>query len=317
MGLPQQRPIALQMCPFAPILEQGIDALFETVRWDLLDADAQADFLRRQAPSVTAVVSGGHIGCSNALMAALPSLGIISINGVGLDKVDVREAQRLGIRVTNTPDVLTADVADLAVGLVIDLLRGIAGADRFVRESQWPSGERPLARRVSGKRFGIVGLGRIGRATADRLAAFGPVRYTGRTAKDAPYDFEADLDALARWCDVLVLTCPANETTRGMIGPGILEALGPDGYLVNVSRGSVVDERALIVALDAGQIAGAALDVFEHEPHVPTELIASGKVVLTPHVASATAECRQAMADLVLANLRAFLAKQPLPTAVV
>jgi len=317
MDMQKQRQIALQMCPFSQLLEQGIAALFETVRWDLLDADAQADFLSQHGFAVHAVVTGGHVGCSNALMAALPSLGIISINGVGLDKVDLIEAQRLGIRVTNTPDVLTADVADLAVGLTIDLLRGIAHADRFVREGQWISGDRALARRVSGKRFGIVGLGRIGRATANRLAAFGPVRYTGRSEKDAPYQFEPDLVDLAQWADVLVLTCPANETTRRMIGPPVFEALGRDGYLVNVSRGSVVDEEALITALDAGQIAGAALDVFASEPNVPPALIASDKVVLTPHVASATAECRQAMADIVLANLQAFLTSRALPTAVV
>jgi len=311
-----KRPVALQMCPFSPMLEEGLGALFNVVRWDRLDDAAQAAFLRERGGEVRAVATGGHLGCSNALMAALPALGIISINGVGVDKVDLADAARRGVAVTNTPDVLTADVADLAVGLTIDLLRGIGQADRFVREGRWPRGDKPLARRVSGRRFGIVGLGRIGRATADRLAAFGPVRYTGRNAKEGPYDFEPDLLALARWADVLVLTCAANERTRGMIDGAVLDALGPEGVLVNVSRGSVVDEPALLEAVEQARIAGAALDVFADEPNVPANAIASDRFVLTPHIASATAECRRAMADLVLANLRAWLAGQPLPTAV-
>ena len=304
------------MCPFSPMLDKGVQALFDVVRWDTLAADAQAAFLRGRGAQVRAMATGGHIGCPPPLMAALPALGIIAINGVGVDKVDLAEAARRGIGVTNTPDVLTADVADLAIGLVIDLLRGIARGDLHVREGHWPSGDRPLAHRVSGRKFGIVGLGRIGRATADRLAAFGPVRYNGGSAKDAPYDFEPDLLALASWADVLLLTCPANAQTYRLIGKDVLDALGPQGFLVNVARGAVVDEAALIEALAQHRIAGAALDVFENEPYVPDALQQSEHVVLTPHVASATIECRKAMAEIVLGNLQAFLAGKPLLTPV-
>lgn len=298
------------------MLEEGLQGLFEVVRWDKLDADAQAAFLRDRGTEVRAMATGGHIGCPAPLMSALPALGLIAINGVGVDKVDLAEAARRGIGVANTPDVLTADVADLAVGLVIDLLRGIAQGDRHVREGLWPSGDRPLAHRVSGRKFGIVGLGRIGRATADRLTAFGPIRYNGRAQREAPYDYEPDLISLARWADVLVLTCPANAQTYRLIEKTVLDALGPQGFLVNVARGSVVDEAALIEAIAQDRIAGAALDVFENEPHVPEALRESGKIVLTPHVASATIECRRAMAEIVLVNLQAFLAGKPLLTPV-
>jgi lactate dehydrogenase-like 2-hydroxyacid dehydrogenase len=314
MSIP--RPLALQLCPLSPALEQGIADMFEVSRWFEFDAEAQAQFLGDRAGEVRAVATGGHIGCPPELMEALPKLGLVAINGVGYDKVDLARARARRVQVTVTPDVLTADVADLAVGLAIDLLRGITLADRHVREGRWPAGDRPLMQRITGRRFGVLGLGRIGRAAADRLAAFGPVRYHGPRAKDAPFAYEPDLTALAAWCDVLVITCQANAVTRGLIDTAILEALGPQGYLVNVARGSVVDEPALVAAVTSGAIAGAALDVFADEPRVPQALIDSDRVVLTPHIASATAECRKEMADLVLANLRAFLAGEPLPSAV-
>ncbi len=310
------KPLALQLCPFSPMLEEGLAQLFEVTRWFELEDAARSDMLGSRADEVRAIVTGGHIGCPPELMKALPQLGIIAINGVGYDKVDLAEARTRGVRVTTTPDVLTFDVADLAVGLVIDLLRGITLADRHVREGLWLTGERPLMQRVTGRRFGVVGLGRIGRATADRLTVFGPVRYNGPSKKEAPYDYEPDLLSLAEWADVLVVTCQSNDTTRGLIGGRILSALGPDGYLVNVARGSVVDEAALIEAVTTGAIAGAALDVFADEPRVPQALIDCGRVVLTPHIASATAECRRSMAELVLSNLRAFLAGEPLPSPV-
>lgn len=309
--------VALQLCPFAEPLERGLGDLFEVVRWFALGEDQQSDFLSRRADEVVAVATGGHIGCPPPLMDALPCLGIVAINGVGYDKVDLDQARARGVRVTNTPDVLTEDVADLAVGMTIDLLRGITPSDRFVREGEWLTRERPLTRRVAGKRFGIVGLGRIGRAIADRLACFGSIRYFGRSDKGATYSFEPSLVALAEWADVLLVACAANPDTRRLIDGGVLAALGSDGVLVNVARGAVVDEAALIAALNDGTIAGAALDVFEDEPRVPQALLDSARVLLTPHIASATVECRVAMADIVLANLRAFLAGELLPTAVV
>jgi lactate dehydrogenase-like 2-hydroxyacid dehydrogenase len=311
------RPLVLQLCPFSAYLEAGLAQRGAVVRWFELDAAAQEAFLADRAPDVQAVVTGGHLGIPRVLAARLPRLKVIAINGVGVDKVDLAFARERGVAVGNTPDVLTDDVADLAVGLVIALLRGIPAGDAHVRAGAWPRGERPLGRQVSGRRFGVVGLGRIGAATARRLAPFGPVAWTGPGAKaGVAWPYEPDLLQLARDVDVLVLTCPANAATRHLVGAAVLDALGPAGYLVNVARGAVVDEAALVDALEAGRIAGAALDVFEDEPRVPASLRESPRVVLTPHVASATLETRTRMADLVLANLDAGLAAKPLPAGV-
>jgi lactate dehydrogenase-like 2-hydroxyacid dehydrogenase len=307
--------IALQLCPLSDYLEAELAGRGPVVRWFDLDVAAQEDWLAKNADSVRIVVTGGHLGCSNDLMAALPALGLIAINGVGYDKVDIPFARERGVAVSTTPGVLTDDVADLAIGLTIGLLRGLPAADRFVRDGRWLEDGFPLKRKMSGRRFGIVGLGHIGRAIADRLAPFGPVAYHGRMAKEAPYRFEPDLLALARDSDVLLLACAATEETRNLIDGAVLDALGREAYLVNVARGSVVDEEALVQALESGDIAGAALDVFVDEPSVPSGLIASDRTVLAPHIASATAETRKAMADLVLANVDALLAGQPLPSA--
>ncbi len=313
------RATALQMCPFSAYLEAGLLARFDVVRWFELAPAEQAAWLRDNAATVRAIATGGHVGCPSELMKALPQLGLIAINGVGVDKVDLALARERGVRVSTTPGTLTEDVADLAVGLVISLLRGIPSADAYVRTGAWSTqGDLPLARKVSGRHFGIVGLGQIGAAIAARLAPFGPVAYTGPSAKPGqPYAFQPDLLALARDSDVLVLSCPANATTRQLIDAPVLEALGPEGWLVNVARGAVVDEDALIAALEAGHIAGAALDVYEDEPRVPRALQSNPRTVLTPHMASATRETRQAMADLVLANLDALLTGGALASAVV
>jgi lactate dehydrogenase-like 2-hydroxyacid dehydrogenase len=312
-----RRPTALQLCPLSAHLEAGLNQRFALIRWFDLDESEQPIWLAQHAGAVRAVITGGHVGCSNELINAFPSLGIVAINGVGVDKVDLQFARSRGVRVTTTPGVLTDDVADLAVGLIIGLLRDIPAADAFVRAGEWERGDRPLGRRVSGRQFGIVGLGLIGSAIAARLAAFGPVAYTGPRRKHAPYEFHADLMALARTSDVLVLACPANASTKCLVNAAVIDALGPRGYLVNVARGSIVDEAALAAALIEGKLAGAALDVFENEPHVPDSLRESAKVVLTPHTASATVETRTRMAELVLENLDAFMAGAPLPTAAV
>ncbi len=302
---------ALQMRPFSPWLEQELQSRYQVHRW--FEIARPEHFIAEHGPAIEAVVTGGEIGLPPELMARLPSLRIIAINGVGFDKVDLEECRRRGVRVTTTPNVLTDDVADLAVGLSIALLRGIADSDRYVREGLWKNGERPLARKVSGRRFGIVGLGQIGNAIAQRLVAFGPVAYCDIASKPVPYQFVASPVELARWCDILILATTANSSTRRLIGREVLEALGPAGYLVNVARGSLVDEAELISALGSDRIAGAALDVFEDEPTVPQALRSSAKVLLTPHIASATVETREAMARAVLTNLDALFAGQALP----
>lgn len=307
--------VLLQMCPFSAPMEQGLAARFDVVRWFEMDTEARQRWLAAHAGEVRAVATSGHVGISPALMQQLPRLGIVAINGVGVDKVDLPLAASRGIHVTTTPGALAEDVADLAVGLVISLLRGIPGADAFVRAGRWPQGEWPLARRVSGRHFGIVGLGQIGSAIARRLAAFGRVSYHGPRAKPVPHDYQPDLLQLARDADVLVVACPASPATQRMIGRAHLDALGPEGALVNIARGAIVDEPALIEALEQGRLGGAALDVFEHEPQVPEALRASPRVVLTPHIASGTAEARRHMAEIVFANLDAFLEGRAPPHA--
>jgi lactate dehydrogenase-like 2-hydroxyacid dehydrogenase len=296
-------PTLLQLCPFSPHLESGLATRFTVIRWFEMSPAAQSAWLKEYGAMVRGVVTGGHVGCSNELMQALPALGVIAINGVGVDKVDLPLAGTRGIRVNTTPGVLTEDVADLAVGLVIGLLRGLAQADAFVRAGNWVRGERPLGRKVSGRRFGILGLGQIGSAIASRLSAFGPVAYTGPNRKAVAYPYFANVSELAAASDVLVIACPANAATHHLVAAQVLRALGPEGYLVNVSRGAIVDEAALIAALTRGELAGAALDVFENEPHVPEALRNSERVLLTPHVASATVETRIGMADVVLRGL--------------
>jgi lactate dehydrogenase-like 2-hydroxyacid dehydrogenase len=301
----------LQMRPFSPWLERELRARGQVHRW--FEVEQPDHFLAEHALHIQVVVTGGEIGIRPELMARLPSLRMVAINGVGFDKIDLDECRRRGVRVTTTPHVLTDDVADLAVGLTIALLRGIPGADRFVREGLWTTGDRPLAHKVSGRRFGILGLGQIGSAIALRMAAFGTVGYGDVIRKQVPYEYFDSPLQLAEWCDVLILATAANATTRGVIGSAVLDALGPSGYLVNVARGSLVNQAELIKALASDRIAGAALDVFEDEPNVPMALRESGKVILTPHVASATTETRENMARAVLANFDAFLAGLPLP----
>ncbi|PCD02046.1 dihydrofolate reductase [Sphingomonas spermidinifaciens] len=306
------RPILLQLSPMSADLEAALDARGERVRLDTPDAG----WLAGHGARVRIVVTGGQTGAPRELVEALPNLGLIAINGVGFDKVDIGHAAARGVAVTNTPGVLTDDVADLAIGLVIGLLRDLPRADAHVRSGAWTRGELPLARKVTGRRFGIVGLGRIGSAIAERLKPFGPVAYTGRSRKPVELAFHPDAAALAVASDVLIVAAAASAETRHLIDAKVLAALGPGGVLVNVARGSVVDEAALVAAIEGGRIAGAALDVFEGEPHVPPEITASDRTMLTPHIASATVETRAAMAALVLENIDAFLAGRPLATPI-
>ena len=266
------------------------------------------------APRIRAIAGSGESKVSRELIAQLPKLEVISVFGVGYDGVDVAAARERGIAVTNTPDVLNDEVADLAIGLAIAVARRIPQADRYVREGKWPGGPMPLARKMRGARLGIVGLGRIGNAIAKRAEAFGmTIAYTSRNARpESPYRYRPSAEALAAEVDFLVVITPGGAGTRKLIDAKVLKALGKDGYLINVARGSVVDETALIEALQNGTIAGAGLDVFENEPNVPATLAALDNVVLTPHVGSATWQTRHAMGDLAFGNLVAHFAGKPL-----
>lgn len=272
-----------------------------------------------QTARARVAVTSGVWGVRAEHMDRLPALEAVTSFGVGYDTTDVAEATRRGIAVSNTPDVLTDCVADLAVGLVIDVMRQVSASDRFVRRGAWAAGETmPLARRVSGCRVGVLGLGRIGSAVAHRLEAFGcEIRYHNRHRRaDVTYDYEESLVDLARGCDVLVVAAAGGSRSAGLVDAEVLRALGPHGYLVNVARGSVVDEDALVAALEDGTIAGAGLDVFADEPHVPEALLGRDDVVVLPHVGSATEETRAAMADLAVANVERWLAEGELVTPV-
>ena len=267
---------------------------------------------------VTALVGTGAAVVDKKLLSMLPNVKLIAICGVGYDGVDVVAAKEKGIVVTHTPGVLTDDVADLALGLVLSIGRRIPQADRFVRNGDWVNDTFPMTRKVSGARLGVVGMGRIGRAIAKRAAAFDMrIAYTGREAKaDVPYAFYKTATALAAEVDYLVVAVPGGDGTKNLIGASVLQALGPKGYLINIARGSVVDQPVLVQALKGKAIAGAALDVFWDEPIVDPELRRLPNVVLTPHIASATDETRQAMAALTLDNLQAFYERRALPTPV-
>jgi lactate dehydrogenase-like 2-hydroxyacid dehydrogenase len=306
------RPSVLAVSKLPPFYLQPLQQHF-SLHERLHETDPQA--FAQAAPGIRAITGGGESKVTAALMDQLPALKMISIMGVGYDGVDVAAAIARGIPVTHTPEVLNDEVADLALGLMLSVARCIPQADRYVRENLWAEkGPMPLARKMSGARLGIVGLGRIGKAIAARAQAFGMhIAYTGRHRQEAvAFDYHPTARELAAAVDFLVVITPGGAGTRHMINREVLAALGPRGYLVNVARGSVVDEAALIDALRDKVIAGAGLDVFEHEPQVPQALRALDNVVLTPHMASATHETRQAMADLALNNLRAHFAGERL-----
>jgi hydroxypyruvate reductase len=280
--------------------------------------DRQA-FVAGVAPAVRGVVTGGSFGVPGSIMDALPALEIIAINGVGTDAVDLNRARARSIRVTTTPGVLTDDVADMAFGLLLAVSRQLCIGDRFVRDGKWPTQTLPLARKVSGKRLGILGLGRVGRAIARRAEGFDmPIAYTDISPiSDVPYRFVVNLRDLAVHSEVLIIAASGGPESRGIVDASILDALGRDGILVNVARGGVVDQPALVAALRERRLGGAGLDVFADEPHVPEALWSLDNVVLQPHQASATVETRLAMGEMVLANLAAHFAGKPLPSAVV
>ena len=296
----------LQHADMPPLLSTG---LFD--RYDVHPLWKEADpaaFLAAHGGEFTGYVTSARFGVSEASLALMPSLKVISSFGVGTDTLPLAAAAARGIAVGYTPDVLNDCVADTAFGLVIDVARRLSAADRFVRSGAWLTGQFPLASSVSHKRLGILGLGRIGQVVAKRASGFDmDVRYHNRRKNpDVPYTYEASLTSLAEWADFLVVISAGGPETRNLVSADVLRALGPKGFLINVSRGTVVDETALIEALENGTIAGAGLDVYVDEPTVPARLLALDQVVLLPHLASATHETRQAMADLVVNNLDAY-----------
>jgi lactate dehydrogenase-like 2-hydroxyacid dehydrogenase len=308
----------LQVGPLRPSLAETLRTSYAAHVLPESGSD-RAAFLAEHGGAITVAVTSGRTGVDAELMAALPRLGAVVHFGVGYDTTDVEAAASRGIAVSNTPDVLTDCVADTAVGLMIDVLRQFSAADRYVRAGYWPVyGDYPLTRQVSNTRVGIVGLGRIGRAIAHRLSAFGcSIRYHNRRqVADAPFTYVASPVELAREVDVLIVAAAGGAETRHLIDRDVIDALGANGYVINISRGSVIDEVALVDALTAGRLAGAGLDVFADEPRVPDALLAMDNVVLLPHVASGTEQTRAAMENLTLRNLDQFLDTGELATPV-
>ena len=285
----------------------------------LWEAGDRQGFIAECAASIRAIATKGELGASAELIAALPRLEIIACYGVGTDAIDLDAARSRGIRVTNTPGVLSGDVADLAVGLSLAVMRRIPAADAYVRSGAWATRTMDLMARLHGKRVGVAGFGRIGTTLARRLSGFDvEIGYFARTARaDSPYRFFDTMIDLAAWCHLLIVILPGDATTRGIVNGDVLRALGPQGFLVNVSRGSTVDEPALLDALEQRTIAGAALDVFWNEPNIDPRFMGLPNVVLQPHNGSATTETRRAMGQLVRDNLQAHFAAQPLLTPVV
>jgi D-3-phosphoglycerate dehydrogenase len=312
------------------VTKPGLLVVGELPAWDLealterfdvhlyYAAEDKAGLLARNRDSIRAISTKGEIGADAALMDALPKAEIIAVYGVGYDAVDVAAAKARGIRVTNTPDVLTEEVADMAFGLLLAAARAIPAGDAWVRDGSWAAkGPMPLQHRVWGKRLGIVGLGRIGRAIARRAEAFRmPIAYSARARKDLPYDWYPTPAALAPHVDILMVSAAGGPATQGLVERAAIEALNPGAIFCNVSRGSVVDEAALLQALRTRRIAAAGLDVFLNEPAIDPEFATFPHVVLQPHAASATFETRKDMGRLMRENLEAQMDGKPLLTPV-
>lgn len=315
----RDKPKVLKMLKLLPWLEERLAMAYEVVNMPS-EAAQRADFLGQHGAEFSAVVTSAAYGIDNDTMDQLTQLEVISSFGVGLDKIDVPHAKTKGIAVGYTPDVLNDCVADLAFALLLGIGRRVSEGDRFVREGHWSSGAVgpfSLGFQVSKAKLGIVGLGRIGATIAKRSTGFDmTVRYHSRNAVTSePWTYEPSLMDLAKWADFLVVITSGGTGTHHLINREVLAALGEKGYLINVSRGTVVDEVALIEALQHKRIAGAALDVFENEPFVPKAFCALDNVLMVPHIASATVQTRQAMGQRVLDNLAAFFKKQPLVSA--
>ncbi|SRR6266568_9609546 len=285
----------------------------------LYEAPDRDTFLKNLRDKVRGIASFGHLPVDGKLMDALPKLEIIANFGVGVDQINLDDAKKRKIIVTNTPDVLNECVADTAIALVLCALRKLPQSDAYLRAGNWAAkGPYPLASSLGGKTLGILGLGRIGEAIAKRAMAMGmKIRYHNRRKKDLPHPYDADPVTLAKNSDVLMIVTPGGAETKNLVGAKVLDALGPKGYVCNIARGSVIDEPVLLRYLQENKIAGAGLDVFADEPRVPSEFFKLDNTVLFPHVGSATVETRKAMGDLQIENLRLHFSGKPVATRVV
>jgi lactate dehydrogenase-like 2-hydroxyacid dehydrogenase len=311
------KPVLLQIGGFNDRMEAALAPEFEIHR--LFEAADREALLAEIGESVAAICTDGHWGVPADVFAACPNIRVVSSYGVGYDGIDTDEAISRGILVAHTPGVLNDEVATTAILLWLAVSRRLVPQDAWARSGRWETeGNAPLTRSVQNRKVGILGFGRIGQTIARLAEAFGAeIHYTARSEKDMPHAFHESAEALARAVDVLIVITPGGAETRHMVNAAVLDALGPEGILVNVARGSVVDETALVTALEDGRLGGAGLDVFEEEPKIPDALKRMENVVLTPHVGSATVETRQAMGDLTCDNLlqwrRDGTVKTPVP----
>ncbi|MEY4523489.1 MAG: hypothetical protein RIR27_565 [Pseudomonadota bacterium] len=300
----------LQVGQFPEVMQAVIDQRITPVRFPDLNANLPSG-------SFESILIRSNTQLPAQLLEKLPSVKMVATCGVGYDNLPLDYLKTRGIKASNTPGVLNDAVCELAIGMLFGLLRRIPQAHDFVKSSAWSKGLFTVTTTLAGKRVGIAGMGRIGQDLAKRLEPFKvSLAYTGPTQKELPYEYFPDIQSLAKTSDVLFLACPATPETEKMINAQVLEALGPQGYLINIARGSVVDEAALLVALQQKTIAGAALDVFENEPNPNPEFLNIDNVLLTPHIGSATSETRQLMTNLAIDNLEAFYNKKPLLTEV-
>ncbi|CAM3720353.1 2-hydroxyacid dehydrogenase [Polynucleobacter antarcticus] len=300
----------LQVGLFPEVMQKQIDQRLKTIH--LLDPQAQPP-----SGEFTGILIRSNTQLPQGLLEQIPSIRMVATCGVGYDNLPLAYLKAHGIKASNTPGVLNDAVCELAIGMLFGLLRRIPQAQEFVKSSAWSKAPFVTTTTLAGKCVGIAGMGRIGQDLAARLESFKvQIAYTGPTRKNVPYEYYPNIQALAKACDVLFLACPASPETEKMVGAEVLEALGPMGYLINIARGSVVDEGALLVALQQKKIAGAALDVFEDEPNPNSGFLSLDNVLLTPHIGSATAETRELMTNLAISNLEAFYNQQPLLTEV-
>ncbi len=300
----------LQVGQFPEIMQREIDRRLSTTK--LLDPQAKGP-----EGGFTAILTRSNTQLPQRLLEQVPTVRMVATCGVGYDNLPLDYLKVNGIQASNTPGVLNDAVCELAIGMLFSLLRRIPEAQAFVKSAAWSKSPFTITTTLAGKCVGIAGMGRIGQDLAKRLEPFKvKIAYTGPSRKELPYDYHPNIKALAQASDVLILACPASPETDKMINAEVLDALGPQGYLVNIARGSVVDEGALLVALQQKKIAGAALDVFENEPNPNAGFLNIDNVLLTPHIGSATAETRQLMTNLAIDNLEAFYNQQPLLTEV-